>query len=194
MTTIVMFHSALGRNRGMDAMAEKLTAAGHHVELPDFYDGKIFTDSSEGTAYRDSVGFPELAKRASNAIADLSGSLVFMGFSLGAAMAQSMGKRDPRAAAAILCHAGGVPKQTSWNPEVPLQIHHTVDDPWVVPGEPDRLLTSAAAAGAFGTHYVYPGESHLFADPTHEDYNAELAELMWARILHFLDHEIQRSM
>lgn len=187
MTSVVLFHSAIGLNEGFRRMARTLTDAGHTVHTPDYYDGHVFDTTEPGIAYRDEVGFPELARRAAALIEDLEGPLVFGGFSLGAAMAQSMGKRDPRAVGSLLFHAGGVPKPTSWQSHVPLQIHHSVDDPWIEDGAPQRLIRSAAESGAQTAHFVYPGGAHLFADPTNPEYDEASAALMWRRVLAFLD-------
>ncbi|MCQ9368011.1 dienelactone hydrolase family protein [Brevibacterium sp. 50QC2O2] len=195
MSTVVLFHSALGLNPGLREMAERLRTAGHTVHTPDYYSGHVFTDTAAGIAYRDEATFPELARRAAAEVEALLAdvperSVVFGGFSLGAAMAQSMGKRNPKAAGALLFHAGGAPKATSWPAEVPLQIHHSVDDPWVESSQVATLVDSVAGAGAQASHFVYPGSGHLFADPTTPDYDAALAELMWGRVLRFLDAEV----
>lgn len=182
MANVVLFHSALGANAGFHKMADLFAEQGHTVHRPDYYDGRTFTSSKEGTAYRDEVGFGNLAKHATELISDLDGPLVFGGFSLGAAMAQSMGKRDPRASTALLFHAGGVPKPTSWQPHVALQIHHCVDDPWIDEGAPEELIRSAARSGAQASHFVYPGSAHVFGDTTGEDYDEALAALMWSRV------------
>ena len=192
MSTIILFHSALGLDQGMHRMADVLKDAGHTVHLPDFYDGNVFTETADGLAYRDNVTFPELAKRASAAIdeivADSSAErFIFGGFSLGAAMAQSFGKRHPQAAGALLFHAGGTPKPTSWQASATLQIHHTVGDPFYDEGQPELLVKCAAEAGAHASHFVYPGKAHLFADPTKNDYDEELATLMWERVLAFVN-------
>lgn len=182
MANVVLFHSAVGADAGFQQMADLFADAGHTVHRPDYYEGRTFPNAQEGTAYRDEVGFGNLAKRASELIADLEGPLVFGGFSLGAAMAQSMGKRDPRASAALLFHAGGVPKPTSWQSGVTLQIHHSVDDPWIDAGAPEELIRSAARSGAQASHHVYPGSAHVFGDPTKSDYDEALASLMWSRV------------
>lgn len=190
MATIILFHSALGLDDGMHQMAQVFTDAGHTVHLPDYYAGKVFTNTADGLAYRDEVTFPVLANTAAEVVAQLSlpASLpvVFGGFSLGAAMAQSFAKRHPQATGALLFHAGGTPKPTSWQKAANLQIHHTVGDPFYAEGEPELLVRCAAQAGAHASHFVYPGEGHLFADPTKPEYDATLASLMWDRVLAFL--------
>lgn len=194
MSNVVLFHSALGLNDGMRAMAQVLEDEGHRVFIPDYYKGRTFDSAEEGTAHRDEVTFPVLAQRASAALDELPAEvrdarLVFGGFSLGAAIAQSMGKRDPRAAGALLFHAGGVPKLTSWQESAPLQIHHSVDDPWIDGGAPELLVESAARAGANAAHFVYPGAGHLFADPTNPEYDPVQAGVLWQRVLAFLGSE-----
>lgn len=178
----------------MHQMASVLQEAGHTVHLPDYYDGNVFTSTEDGIAYRDEVTFPQLADRAAGAVdkivaQDSAEGFVFGGFSLGAAMAQSFGKRHPQARGALLFHAGGTPKPTSWQAHVALQIHHSVGDPFYEAGQPELLVRNAAQAGASASHFMYPGSAHLFADPTKSDYDAELASLMWSRVRAFLAGE-----
>ena len=185
MAQIVLFHSALGLNDGMRRMAGVFTEAGHTVHTLDFYDGRVFDNVPDGIAYRDEVGFPALAQRASAAVEELGleGPVYFGGFSLGAAMAQSFGKRHRQAAGAFLCHAGGVPKPTSWNGGCWLQMHYTQGDEWVDAKQAEILIDSARAAGAQASAHVYPGSAHLFGDPTAPEYSPELAQKMWGTIL-----------
>ena len=48
-------------------------------------------------------------------------------------------------------------------------------------------MKCAAEAGAQASHFMYPGKAHLFADPTKDDYDEELATLMWERVLAFVN-------
>lgn len=187
MTTLVLLHSALGRNAGIDALAGRFTAAGHTVHAPDFYEGHTFTTAEAGVGYAGEVGFSRLVDRAAAACADLPDELVFAGLSLGAGIAQQMGKNDPRARGALLFHGGGFPKHTRWQSQVPVQIHFAVDDEWRDQGTAEILLESAARAGAQAEHFLYPGATHLFSDETSPDHVPEHAELLLARALEFLD-------
>lgn len=193
MADLVLFHSALGLTEGMSQLAAQFSDAGHTVHTPDYYDGHVFDTVDAGIAYRDEIGFPDLAKRASDAIAELEGPLVFGGWSLGAAIAQSMGKRDPRAAGALLFHAGGVPKKTSWQAGVPLQIHYAIGDAWIDAGAPELLVASVAEAGASAAQFGYPGSAHLFTDPSAPEYDAQLAGLLMSRVLRFLAEEVDQG-
>lgn len=187
MTTLVLFHSALGRTFGMDAIAERFILAGHAVHTPDVYAGKTFTDAEEGVAFSQEVGFSTLVDRAKDACVDLGDEIVFGGFSLGAALAQQMGKNDPRARGAMLFHGGGFPKPTRWQEQVPVQAHFSVDDSWRSPGTIETLLESATRAGAQAEYFLYPGASHLFSDPTTADHRETNAELLYERALTFLE-------
>lgn len=190
MTTLVLLHSALGRTHGMDAVAEKFTTAGHTVHTPDFYEGQTFTTAEAGVGHAQEVGFSTLVDRVSAACEGLGDEVVFGGLSLGAAIAQQMGKNDPRARGVLLFHGGGFPKPTRWQSQVPAQIHFSVDDDWRMPGEPETLMESVARAGAAAEHFLYPGASHLFSDPETSDFDAVNAQLLYARALSFLQRTL----
>lgn len=187
MSSLVLFHSALGRTPGMEAIAERFATAGHTVHTPDVYEGTVFTDAEAGVGHSQGIGFSTLVDRAKDACADLGEEIVFGGVSLGAAIAQQMGKNDSRACGVLLCHGGGFLKPTRWQAQVPVQAHFAVDDGWRSPGTIETLLESATRAGAQAEYFLYPGDAHLFADPTTSDYSEDSAELLYARALAFLD-------
>ncbi|MFE1082257.1 dienelactone hydrolase family protein [Brevibacterium sediminis] len=187
MTTLVLLHSALGRTSGMDAIAERFALAGHAVHTPDVYAGRTFDDAESGVAHSQELGFSTLVDRVKDACEDLGDDLVFGGFSLGAALAQQMGKNDPRARGVLLFHGGGFPKPTRWRAGVPVQAHFAVDDSWRSPGTIETLMESATKAGAQAEYFLYPGSTHLFSDPTTPDYREDSAELLYERALAFLD-------
>lgn len=187
MTTLVLLHSALGKTPGIEAIADRYRAAGHTVFAPDVYEGQTFTTAEAGVGHSQEVGFSQLIDRASAACADLPDEIVFAGLSLGAGIAQQMGKNDERARGALLFHGGGFPKPTRWQENVPVQIHFSVDDTWRDATGPQTLLESAARAGAQAEYFLYPGGSHLFSDPLVSDYREDSAQLLLARSLSFLD-------
>lgn len=186
MAEIVLFHSAYGLDAGVHAVAALLEADGHTVHTPDVYEGLSFGDAEEGVAHLDEVGFPTVLERAIAACADFGEELVFAGMSMGAGIAQQMGKNDSRARGALLLHGGGFPKQTRWSARVPVQIHFTVDDVWREHGAQENLLESAARAGAQAELFLYPGSAHLFSDPTSPEHMPENADLLTERALNFL--------
>lgn len=187
MSTLVLLHSALGKTPGIDAIADRYTAAGHSVIAPDFYEGHTFTTADAGVGHAEEVGFSQLVDRVAAACADLPDEVVFAGLSLGAGIAQQMGKNDARARGVLLFHGGGFPKPTRWQEHVPVQIHFSVDDVWREAGAPETLLESAARAGAEAEYFLYPGATHLFSDPLVDDYRESSAQLLFDRSLAFLE-------
>lgn len=186
MAHLVLLHSALGKTPGIDVIAERFTDAGHTVSAPDFYEGRTFTNADEGVGHAQEVGFSTLVDRVAAACEGLPDELVFAGLSLGAGIAQQMGKNDPRARGALLFHGGGFPKPTRWQGQVPVQIHFSVDDVWREAGGQETLMESAARTGASAEYFLYPGDAHLFSDPTVSDYREDSADLLFTRALSFL--------
>jgi dienelactone hydrolase len=185
---IVLFHSALGRRRGVLDWAERLRGLGHTVHTPDLYDGEVFDDLDAGARKRDSIGIPGLIERAQTAVASLPAGLVYAGFSMGSAAAEVLAANRPGARGAIFMH-GAVPPEmagiTTW-PQVPVQVHYSDADPWIEPGEIESLEKAVRAAGVRIDVHVYSGREHLFADPDLPDHNAAHAKLMFDRVAAFL--------
>jgi len=88
MTTIALFHSVLGVRPGVLAAAEVFRAAGHQVRVIDTYDGRVFDDYDEASAFAQSIGYPTLMDGALAAVADQTGWFVTAGFSMGAILAE----------------------------------------------------------------------------------------------------------
>jgi dienelactone hydrolase len=187
MTTVLLFHHALGQTPGFLAFADEVRAAGHTVHTPNLYDGKTFRDLDEGVAYAKQIGFSELLGRATAAADKLPADIVYAGFSLGAMPAQSLAQTRRGARGAILFHGCVPPSEFggAWPEGVPLQIHMMDRDPW---GEEDRPAAEALVKEVDDAElFLYPGSGHLFADPSVEDYDEPAARLLKERTLAFLN-------
>jgi dienelactone hydrolase len=186
MATVLLFHHAQGQTPGFLTFADDLRAAGHTVHAPDLYHGRTFRDLSEGVAYAEEVGFPEIIRRGSDAAKELPADIVHAGFSLGVLPAQALAQTRPGARGALFFHACVPPSEfgTSWPEAVPLQIHMMDAEEWAVEDKvtAEGLVAKTAAAELF----LYPGSGHLFADPSSGDYNEEAAVLLKKRTLAFL--------
>ena len=186
MTTVLLFHHALGQTSGFLAFANELREAGHTVHTPDLYDGNTFRDLDEGVAYSDQVGVDELIRRGSAAAAELPVDIVYAGFSLGVLPAQALAQTRPGARGAILYHACVPPSafESSWPKGEPLQIHMMKTDPWT---QEDRPVAEALVEEVEGAElFLYPGSAHLFADSSLDDYDEQAAALLMERTLTFL--------
>ena len=67
MAEILLFHHALGRTAGVLAFADELRAAGHVVHAPDLFDGKTFSELTDGVGYAGQVGFDVIMQRGAAA-------------------------------------------------------------------------------------------------------------------------------
>ena len=188
MALVALFHSALGVTPGIDDAAARLRTGGHEVHVVDYYGGRVFDDYDPAVAHVDEVGFPALMAAALDGVSDLPDGFVPAGFSNGAGLAQYVaGQR--RVSGAVMLSGAIDPAylETTWPPGVPAQIHTTVDDPWRDEGI-EAAAAAVEAAGATVEVFDYPGSGHLFADPSRADeYQPEEAELMWSRVLAFLE-------
>jgi dienelactone hydrolase len=186
MTTVLLFHHALGQTSGFLAFADELRAAGHTVHAPDLYDGRTFEELDEGVGHARQVGFQEIIDRGVAAAQELPPDIAYAGFSLGGLPAQSLAQNRPGARGALLFHACVPPSEFGgpWPEGVPLQIHMMEADPWADEDLPaaEALVKEVESAELFR----YPGSGHLFADRSVEDYDEQAAGLLMERTLAFL--------
>jgi dienelactone hydrolase len=188
---IVLFHSVLGLRPAIQDWAERLREEGHHVHTSDLYgDETVFKDMDDAVRHRDER-ISTLIGRAQAAVAELPEALVYMGFSMGASVAELLAATRPGAKGAVLMH-GALPISEidveRWPAGVPVSVHYMEGDSWVNGSDADQLGAAVREARAPFEVFTYPGSSHLFADRDSPDYDAEAAELMFGRVVEFLAH------
>lgn len=188
MAEVVLFHHVRGLTSGVHGFAERLREAGHTVHVPDLFDGRTFASGDEGLAHVRSLGFDTIIKRGAAVAEDLPAELVYAGFSMGVVPAQMLAQTRAGAKGALLLEScipvaefGG-----TWPAEVPVQIHGMENDPSFA-GEGDidaarELVRMAPSAELF----LYPGDRHLFTDPSLPAYDEAAATLLTRRVLAFL--------
>ena len=190
MAQVVLFHHILGLTPGVTAFAEDLRAAGHTVAVPDLYDGRTFAGIEEGAAFTSSDAAPDFGALADQAVAGLTGGLVYIGISFGVMQAQRLAQTRPGAAGAVLLESC-IPITGEWTfgpwPDgVPVQIHGMDADP-IFAGEGDldaaRELVSLVPDAEL---FTYPGDRHLFADSSLSWYDPDAAAQLTERVLAFL--------
>ena len=189
MTQIALFHSALGVRRGVLDAAERLTDAGHQVLVVDQYDGRSFESQDEAGRFVDSIGFPELMRRALVAVEGLDDGFVVMGFSNGAGMAEYVATQRRIAGAVLL--SGALPLEIlgtgPWPAGAPVQLHYGIDDPYRSQEWVDALVQEIGTVAPIET-FDYACAGHLFTDPSRPDeYDAGSATLLWKRVVAFCD-------
>ena len=186
MSTVILFHSALGLRPAVRRFAETLRADGHEVFTPDLFEGKVFDRLEDGVAERDAIGIPGLMQRTAEAVAGLPEDSVYMGFSMGAASAQWLAMTRTGARGAVLMHAALPPGAFGldrWPRRLPAQIHYAAGDPWVDARVVEALRESAPDAVDVHT---YGGDGHLFADEEAPEYDPGSASKMMHAVRTFL--------
>jgi len=183
---VLLFHHAQGQTPGFLAFADEVRKAGHTVHTPDLYDGKTFDTLDEGVGHAKEVGFGTLLERGVQSAEGLPNELVYAGFSLGVMPAQQLAQNRSGAQGAVFFSAAMPAAEfgDAWPEGVPLQIHMMESDPWADEDLPAarELVESIDDAELF----LYPGDTHLFADNSLADYNQQAASQATERVLAFL--------
>lgn len=188
MTHVALFHSVLGVRPGIHDAANRFRAAGHDVLVVDQYEGQTFDHYEEADGFVRSLGYPELMRRAAAAVEPLRDGFVAAGFSKGGGMSEYIATQRP--VAGVLMLSGALPVEMlgadAWPAGVPAQIHYTQGDPFRRQEWIDAVAASIRAAGAPLEVFDYPGDGHLFTDPTlpHE-HQPDDAAVLWERVLAF---------
>lgn len=190
MAEVVLYHHAQGLTDGVEAFADELRAVGHTVHVPDLYDGHTFDDLDDGIDYAKQAGFGTILQRGLDAADDLDDGLVYAGFSLGVMPTQQLAQTRPGAKGALLFHACLPVSEFSdaWPEGVPVQVHAMDNDPFFVEdgGDIDAARDLADSTDQ-AELFLYPGDQHLFADPSLASYDEKAASLLMRRVLDFLN-------
>lgn len=189
MTQIALFHSVLGIREGITDAAARLRSAGHDVEIVDYYGaGQRFDTYDDASTFVESIGFPELMRRAVAACTHLDDGFIAMGFSNGGGMAEHVALS--REVAGVIVASGALPISaigaTDWPKDVPAQIHYTAGDPFRQQSSIDELASTIRESAPLELYDDYPGSGHLFTDPSlPAEYDEDVTTLFWTRVQAF---------
>jgi dienelactone hydrolase len=193
MAEVVLFHHVQGLTEGVRSFAEGLRGGGHSVHTPDLFEGERPATIYYGAALVDKIGSEVLIQRAEQALAGFPESLVYAGFSFGAATAQRLAQTRPKARGALL-YESCLPISGQWAigpwPEgLPVQIHGMDNDPFfALEGDIDAARELVATVGADHAElFVYPGDRHLFTDSSLPSYDPDATAIVLQRSKEFLD-------
>ena len=175
MTEVVLYHHVQGLTDGVRSFADDLRQAGHTVHTPDLFGGRTFDTIEEGMAFAGEAGFGALVERGVAAAQELRPEVVYAGFSFGVMPAQQLAQTRPGARGAVFM-SGCLPIEEfgdEWPEGVPVQVHGKEGDPFFAEDlEAARALVASADRAEL---FLYPGEEHLFADPSLPAYDAAAA-------------------
>ncbi len=187
MAEVLLYHHIQGLTDGVEAFAEELRSAGHTVHTPDLFDGRRFATLEEGMDYAREVGFGTLGEKGVAAAEGIDDDVVYAGFSFGVMVAQQLAQTRPGSRGALLIYSCLPVSEfgEAWPGGVPVQVHGKDADPFFLEDiEAARALVAAADSAEL---FLYPGEEHLFADPSVAGYDPAAAALLRERVLAFLE-------
>lgn len=190
MANVILFHSVLGLRKAVLGAAAFLRKHGHTVYTPDLYRGEVFDDMEQALERFFEIGIPEIMARTIADAKDMPADAVYAGFSNGGASALLLAGTKPGASGCLLLHAALPPAELGidkWPQNVPVEVHYATEDPWKEQSHIEALEKSISEAGAAYHYYSYPVSGHLFTDEGMPEYNREASELLWQRVLDFLD-------
>ena len=186
MADVVLYHHIQGLTDGVQAFADDLRRAGHTVHTPDLFDGRTFGTIEEGFAFAREAGLDAIRERGAAAAEEVGAGLVYAGFSFGVTIGQHLAQTRPGARGALLMYSCFPVAEfgPAWPSGVPVQVHGKEGDEFFDEDLPAarELVGSTPDAELF----VYPGDQHLFADSSLDDYDPEAAALLLERVRAFL--------
>ena len=188
MAEVLLFHDAYGLTPGVHAFADDLRAAGHKVHTPDLYEGRTFATQDEGVAHARETGFGEIIDRGVRSAEGLPPS-----WSTPASPSASCRRRrSPRtvpAPAGPCCSTRPCPPPSSarrGRTAYPCRSTAWTTTPRSSTRATSTPRASSSSEVADAELFLYPGDTHLFADRFLADYDEAAAGLLLQRVLAFL--------
>jgi len=190
MAEVLLFHHIQGLTPGLVGFADRIRAGGHTVHTPDLFEGNTFATIPEGMAYVRREGGPDWDALADEVAAGLPATVVHAGFSFGVSFAQRFAQQRPGATGALLFESfnpiEGEWSFGPWPAGVPVQVHGMEGDEFFAAEGELEAARQLADTVPGAELFVYPGNGHLFADPSLPSYDEAAASLLMDRVLAFL--------
>jgi carboxymethylenebutenolidase len=215
---VLFYMDGLGIRRDLRAMAQRLASNGYLVLLPNLYyragETPIFDAAAMTEAQRDRMMALVQSVTPAGAMSDTEACLKFLagelgvrggpigcvGYCLGGSLAlRAAGTFPERIAAAASIHGAGLATDRADSPhklagKIRAAVYVAVAgiDPWLQPGETERLAAALRDAGVRHDVEEYPGVQHGFAANGTPMYDRTAAERHWERILALFRDELTR--
>jgi carboxymethylenebutenolidase len=208
---VIFYMDGLGIRRELRAMAERLASNGYFVMLPNMYyragEQPPFDAKTALSDPAQQKRLMSLVQSVTNAgtVKDTTAFLDFLGhdsrvkgtkvgcvgYCMGGPLALTAAGTFPeRVAAAASIHGANVANDRPDSPHLlapkirgKVYVGVAEIDPWLQPGETERLKAALEAAGTNHTIEVYPGVQHGFAANGTPMYDREASERHWERLL-----------
>ena len=193
---VLLLHSWWGLNETMRDLADRLAGDGFTVMVPDLFDGVVSRTIEDAEAFTTSIerdgGRPgglnpdrimgRVAATLDHLLAheDVRGDrAAIMALSFGGWYGSHVAGERPEVAAFVSVYSDvyEAPGRAAY-------IGHFAEDDRFVDAAPLAGMRESLPAGS--AVYVYPGTRHWFMEPDRPEYDADAAELAYARTVPFL--------
>ena len=188
---ILVLHSWWGLNEWVREFCRRLAAEGYTVLAPDLFDGVQPVTEAEGEAVLAGANADELSGLVMSSAhtlramsIDPNRPIAVIGFSMGASLALWLSARLNLAVNAVVSFYGA--QSIDFDDATAKYLGHYAADDHIVSDE-DRVVTESfiRLGGRETEFHTYPGTKHWFFEEG-DTYDAEAAELAWARTVTFL--------
>jgi carboxymethylenebutenolidase len=197
---VLVLHAWWGLNDTFKSVCDRLAAEGYVAFAPDLFQGRVAKtiDEAKGlVAVADSEWSEHIQAAAGGAVDFVarrsSGPRIgVIGFSFGAAWASVLAAMRPANVAAVVLFYGAYAPDLT--PATAAFLGHFAEnDPYEPREGIEELQATLKAVGRPATFHIYEGTTHWFFEPDRrEAYNAQAAQLSWARTLAFLAEQLRR--
>jgi carboxymethylenebutenolidase len=200
---VLVLHAWWGLTEPFRKVCDQLAEAGFVAIAPDLYHGKTTAsieeaetlvealDENVGRVRSDiAVAVHVLRQDAATNMADGSGKLAIIGFSMGGAYALDLSVTQAQETNAVVTFYASYPGLDYSGANAAYLCHFAEDDPFEPAESISEMQRELKAAGKQCTIYTYPGTKHWFFEENRPEYNADAARLAWERTIEFLHQRL----
>jgi carboxymethylenebutenolidase len=189
---VLLLHAWWGLNQPIKDLADRLAHDGFTVLASDLFDGTVLTTIEEAEAHGQEMdgNYEQILDRIGAALDELLAhpdtrgeQAAVIGLSFGAWYGTQVAKARPEVTA-LVCIYSGVFEA----PEGVAYLGHFAEDDQF--DDSSQVVGLQAALDARSQAHVYPGTKHWFVETDRPEYDAEAAELVYARTVEFLRREL----
>ncbi len=190
---VLVLHAWWGLNEFMRDLCRRLAQAGYAALAPDLYHGAVAQTIEQAEALSDRLPHKQAQADLTTALDQLLAlptvhgrPVGVIGFSLGAYFAMGLAAERPQDIRAVTVFYGARGGDYSAS-QASFLGHFAETDPYESASGVKKLERSLRKANRPVAFFTYPGTGHWFFESDRpEAYNAQAAELAWARTLAFL--------
>jgi carboxymethylenebutenolidase len=200
---VLVLHAWWGLTEPFRQVCDRLAEAGFVAIAPDLYHGKTTASIEEAETLVEALdenvervrgditaAVHVLRQHAAANVAEGSGKLAIIGFSMGGAYALDLSVTQAQETTAVVTFYASYPGLDYSGASAAYLCHFAEDDPFEPAESIAEMQQELKAAGKQFTICTYPGTRHWFFEENRPEYNAGAARLAWERTIEFLHQRL----